>query len=81
MVIKAILVTLLFIVPSTAHTSIDLMQEKVGEAVSRQFKLEDQLRELQDKIIPKEYKITVGNVSFVITVFLQKRIEYKTTFP
>jgi len=64
-----------------AHTNTDFMQEKVGEAVYRQLKLDQFVYELEERLIPKEYKFTIGNISLVINVFLQRRIEYKTTFP
>lgn len=75
-----ILISLLFYIPTKAD-DLGFMQEKVGEAFYRQARIDHYLQELQDRLIPKEYKYTIGNVSFVVTVFLQKRIEYKTTFP
>lgn len=81
---RGIFLILLLCAPFTEYTQADdfsFMQEKVGEAVYRQMKLDQYVQQLEDIVIPKEYKLTIGNVSFVVTVFLQKRIDYKTTFP
>ncbi len=74
------IVLALLLITSSAQAS-SPWAEKASEAMYRQLELDKRLQELTDRYIPKQLQLKVGDVSLVVNVLLQKRIEWKTTFP